>query len=85
MTCGDCKHWYTSEHLKYDGNGWIRKPLVGVYGMCEKANDIDAPGVSMLAVCDGEGIMGQLITHEHFRCNLFEQRDGNKEHSSPLD
>lgn len=74
MRCGDCKHWYTSDHLKQDGDGWIRSPLTGPYGICEKANDVDGIGVQMLAVCDGEGILGQLITHEGFSCVLFEAK-----------
>ena len=84
-TCKNCKHWYTSDNLKNDGDGWIRNPLVGDYGICQKANDIDAHGVQMLAVCDGEGIMGELIVHENFSCILFEEKDGNKEHQKTVD
>lgn len=70
MRCSECKHWYTSAYYK---DGWIKRPLVGAYGICEKANDIDADGIQMLATCDGEGIMGELITHEGFGCVLFEK------------
>lgn len=79
MNCASCQHWenHKTPH-EHNGktftmekyySGWIDDPLPGDYGLCLEVYTNKA-----MCICDGEGISGQLITHESFYCSEYKPK-----------
>lgn len=74
MRCGDCKHW---DNKDPEIGGWFKSSDNIIHpphtvGYCWVESPLIRP------ICDGEGIYGELLTHQDFGCILFEKGDGNK-------
>ena len=73
--CANCKHWdnklFDNPRDNY-ANWFDDKERAGTtddqFGFCAYS------GPLMIAICDGEGILGELITRDIFSCAGFEQK-----------
>jgi hypothetical protein len=76
MNCGTCKHWQQSEGDYYH---WLCHTKDMKLGECMMAWPGYSPAEQnkheMAAVCEGEGIYGQLITQDSFYCKLYELKE----------